>query len=161
MANVLRFEHVIALPAVHRILKALRAFFRASEVGPWAVDSTQRDDGATLHLIRGNWETSDLPGVGGVYRLPGFPRWVPQQGYVPATVPMLLSVTVTDSTDQMRIHLKHTALSREAGTELGTICQTAVETELKSLVKYLKQAFHLPHAPQVAVEPEQDPSWVA
>ena len=74
MSAALSFEHFLSLPLVHRLHEALLAFFRASEVGAWEVDPTQRDDGATMHFIRGNWETSDSAGVGGVYRVPGFPR---------------------------------------------------------------------------------------
>jgi hypothetical protein len=152
MSTAFPFEHTIALPVVHRAQEALLAFFRASEVGPWTVDPTQRDDGARLRLIRGTWEASDSPGVGGEYRMPGFPRWAPQQGYLPNTIPMLLSVTLDESPDGLMIRLKHTAFSRESGTELREISGRAIDHELKLLAKYLKQSFHLPHAPEVVSE---------
>jgi hypothetical protein len=158
MAHIFSFEHSIALPVIHRIQKALRAFFRTSEAGVWTVDPTQRDDETTLQLIRGNWETSDLSGIGGVYRVPGYARWLPQHGYLANTVPMLLNVTVAESDEGMQIQIKHTALPREPGTELREICETAVDAELKSLAKYLKQAFHLPSAPEVTLIPSEGPT---
>ncbi len=62
MSVAFSFEHFISLPLVHKLKEALLAFFRASEVGAWEVDPTQRDDRAAMHLIRGNWELSDSPG---------------------------------------------------------------------------------------------------
>ena len=152
MSAALSFEHFLSLPLVHRLHEALLAFFRASEVGAWEVDPTQRDDGATMHFIRGNWEASDSPGVGGVYRLPGFPRWAAQHGYLANTIPMLLSVTLDESAEGLVIRLKHTAFSRESGTELREISGRAIDHELKLLAKYLKQSFHLPSAPEVVLE---------
>lgn len=160
MSNAFSFEHAIALPSVHRVQEALLAFFRGSEAGAWTVDRTPRDDGANLHLIRGNWAAGDSPGVGGEYRAPGFPRWVPQQGYLPNTIPMLLSITLDESLEGLLIRLKHTAFSREAGTELREIGGRAVDAELKSLAKYLKQSFHLPSAPEVVVDASDCPSCV-
>ena len=93
--------------------------------------------------------------MGGEYRVPGFPRWAPQQGYLPNTIPMLLSVTLDESREGLVIRLKHTAFSRESGTELREISGRAVDLELKSLAKYLKQSFHLPSAPEVALEPTE------
>lgn len=161
MATAYHFEHSISLPLVHRAQEALLAFFRASETDAWTLDPTQRDDGASLHLIRGNWEASDSPGVGGEYRVPGFPHWAPQQGYLPQTIPMLLSVTLDESPAGLVIRLKHTALSRESGTELREISGRAVDLELKSLAKYLKQSFHLPGAPEVLLDPSSCSSCVA
>ncbi len=160
MSAALSFEHFISLPPVHKLPEALLAFFRASEVGAWEVDPTQRDDGATMHFIRGNWEASDSPGVGGVYRLPGFPRWAAQHGYLANTIPMLLSVAVEDSAVGLRIHATHQAFSRESKEEIGEICGNAVNAELKSLAKYLKQSYHLPSAPEVCSQPATDPSCV-
>ena len=161
MPTVYRFEHAIALPAVHRAQEALLAFFRASEAGVWTVDPTQRDDGASLHLMRGNWETSTAPGVGGEYRVPGFPHWAPQLGYLPNSIPMLLSVTLDESLDGLVIRLKHTAFGRETGSDFRELSGRAVALELKSLAKYLKQSFHLPSAPEVVFEPVGCSSGVA
>jgi hypothetical protein len=57
---------------------------------------------------------------------------------------MLLSVTLDESPDGLMIRLKHTAFSRESGTELREISGRAIDHELKLLAKYLKQSFHLP-----------------
>ena len=160
MATAVHFEHSIALPLVHRAREALQAFFRVSETGAWTFDPTQRDDGASLHLIRGTWEASQSPGVGGEYRVPGLPRWAPQQGYLPNTIPMLLSVTLDESLERLVIRLRHTAFSREPGTELRDVSSRAVDLELKSLAKYLKQSFHLPHAPEVMLDPSNCSSSV-
>ena len=160
MATASSFEHSISLPLVHRIHEALLAFFRASEAGVWAADPTQRDDGASLHLIRGIWEVSDSPSVGGEYRVPGLPRWAPQHGYLTNTIPMLLSVTLVESPAGIVIQIKHIAFSREPGNELREICGRAVDAELKSLAKYLKQCFHLPSAPEVALRPSNCQSCV-
>jgi hypothetical protein len=158
MSTALSFEHFISLPLVHKLHEALLAFFRASEVGAWEVDPTQRDDGATMHFIRGNWQASDSAGVGGVYRVPGFPRWAAQHGYVANTIPMLLSVAVEDSAEGLVIHATHQAFGRESEQEIREICRNAVHAELKSLAKYLKQSYHLPSAPEVASQPATDPS---
>lgn len=159
MASVLRFEHSLELPVVHRVQKALRAFFRSFEAGVWTLDATQRGDGAALHLTRGNWKTSSLTGVGGVYREPGEPSWVFQQGYLPRTIPMLLSVVVNESTAGVSIRLSHSAFSRFADSDLREICHKAVDDELKALAKYLKQAYHLSRVPDVVVlQPADDPS---
>jgi hypothetical protein len=161
MSTDFRFEHSIALPLVHRAQEALLAFFRTSETGAWTVDPTQRDDGASLHLIRGSWEISHAPGVGGEYRVPGFPRWAPHQGCLLNTIPMLLSVTLDETPEGLLIRFKHVAFSRESGTELRESGGWAVDLELKSLAKYLKQSFHLPSAPEVALEPSRCSSCVA
>jgi hypothetical protein len=153
MSAALSFEHFITVPPVHRLQDALAGFFRASEVGAWKADPTQRDDEATLHFMRGNWEESNAPGVGGVYRTPGFPRWAAQHGYVEHTIPMLLSVAVDDLGEGLVIHATHQAFSRESGEEIREICGRAVSTELKSLAKYLKQSYHLPAAPDVSLQP--------
>ncbi len=158
MSAALSFEHFVSLPLVHKLKEALLAFFRTSEVGAWEVDPTQRDDRAAMHFIRGNWELSDSPGVGGVYRVPGFPRWAAQHGYLANTIPMLLSVAVEDSADGLEIHATHQAFSRESGGEIRDICGNAVKAELKSLAKYLKQSYHLPNAPEVSSQPAADPS---
>jgi hypothetical protein len=99
--------------------------------------------------------------VGGEYRVPGSPRWAPQQGYLPNTIPMLLSVTLDQSREGLVIRFEHIAFSRESGTELREISSRAVDLELKSLAKYLKQSFHLPRAPAVVSEPIDCPSCVA
>ena len=161
MSTAFRFEHAISLPLVHRIQEALLAFFRSSEAGAWAIDRTQRDDEASLHLIRGNWVVSDSPSVGGEYRVPGFPRWAPQQGYLTNTIPMLLGVTLTESPEGMVLQIKHTAFSREPGDEFREVCGRAVSAELKSLAKYLKQSFHLPSSPEVALQPSDSSACVA
>lgn len=161
MSAVLSFEHFLSLPLVHRLHEALAAFFRASEVGAWQADPTQRDDDATMHFIRGNWEASDAPGVGGVYRVPGFPRWAAQHGYLANTIPMLLSVAVEDSDQGLVIHATHQAFGRESGDEIREICGKAVSAELKSLAKYLKQSFHLRSAPEVSSQPVAGPSCLA
>ncbi len=160
MTTAYNFEHSLTLPLVHRAQEALLAFFRASETGAWTIDPTQRDDGASLHMIRGSWEVSQSAGVGGEYRVPGSPRWATQQGYLRHTIPMLLSVMLDESLEGLVIRFKHTAFSRESGTELREISGRAVELELKSLAKYLKQSFHLPSAPEVALEPSECPSCV-
>ncbi|NLF70318.1 MAG: hypothetical protein GX575_14860 [Candidatus Anammoximicrobium sp.] len=158
MSAALRFEHFIRLPLVHRLKAALLAFFRASEVGVWKEDPTQRDDGATVHFIRGNWDASDSPGVGGVYRVPGVARWAPQHGYVANTIPMLLSVAVEDSADGLLVRVVHQAFGRESEVAIREVCRSAVDAELKSLAKYLKQSYHLPVAPEVSPQPAADPS---
>ena len=153
MSAALGFEHSISLPLVHRLHEALLAFFRASEVGAWQMDPTERDDEAAMHFIRGNWQASDSPGVGGVYRVPGFPRWAAQHGYLENTIPMLLSVVVKESEEGLMICLTHRAFSRESGDEIREICGRAVSAELKTLAKYLKQCFHLPSPPDVVSQP--------
>ena len=158
MSATLSFEHFVSLPLVHRLHEALLAFFRASEVGAWEVDPTQRDDGATMPFIRGNWDASASPGVGGVYRVPGFPRWAAQHGYLANTIPMLLSVAVEDSAGGLVIRTSHQAFGRESEGKIREICRSSVQAELKSLAKYLKQSYHLPSAPEVAPQPAADPS---
>lgn len=160
MSNIFSFEHSIALPVIHRIQKALRGFFRTPEGGAWTIDPTQRDDESTLNLIRGNWDASDLPSIGGVYRVPGYARWVSQHGYLANTVPMLLSVTVAESEEGLQIQLRHTAWTREPEIELRDICETMVDAELKSLAKYLKQVFHLSSVPEVTMQPSADSACV-
>jgi hypothetical protein len=160
MSAALSFEHFLSLPLVHRLQEALLAFFRASEVGAWEVDPTQRDDGATMHFIRGNWETSDSAGVGGVYRVPGYPRWAAQHGYLANTIPMLLSVAVEDAAGGLVIRTTHQAFGRESEQRIREICRSSVQAELKSLAKYLKQSYHLPSAPEVTSQPAADPSCV-
>lgn len=160
MSTAFTFEHSIALPLVHRAQEALLAFFRASETGAWTVDPTQRDDAASLHLIRGSWEVSRASGVGGEYRAPGSPRWAPQQGYLLNTIPMLLSVTLDESQEGLVIRFKHVAFSRESGTELREVSSRAVARELKSLAKYLKHSFHLPSSPEVISDPTSCSSCV-
>lgn len=158
MSAASRFEHFVSLPLVHKLKEALLAFFRASEIGAWKVDPTQRDDRATMHFIRGNWEPSHSPGVGGVYQVPGVPSWATQQGYLANTIPMLLSVAVEDSAEGLVIHVTHQAFSRDSGEEIRDISGNAVAAEMKSLAKYLKQTFHLPSAPEVSSQPAADPS---
>lgn len=153
MSATLSFEHSISLPPVHRLPEALQGFFRASEAGAWQTDPTQRDDEATMHFIRGNWDASDSLGVGGVYRVPGSARWATQQGYLANTIPMLLSVEVKECDDGLMILTTHRAFSRESEDEIREVGARAVSAELRSLAKYLKQCFHLPAAPEVLSQP--------
>jgi hypothetical protein len=156
MSSSITFEHVFFLPRLGRIQAALTAFFRASGNGPWQPIESQPDDEGTMHFRRGNWETEDSSAGEGSTLMPGFPRWAPQVGYVPSTIPMLLDVSIDVSEETLTLRTRHTAFSRESGAEIRELCDGMVRQEVRTLCKYLKNCFNLPQAPLVTWD-DRDP----